>query len=75
MAADAISSGSGNNDGSIHRTQETTIPTRGPYVAKEKPETADLQELMARGGVEPPTPRFSVKNQEPKIWPWLQGLS
>jgi hypothetical protein len=49
MAADAISSGSGNNDGSIHRTQETTIPTRGPYVAKEKPETADLQELMARG--------------------------
>jgi hypothetical protein len=42
---------------------------------EEKPETADLQEFMAMGGVEPPTPRFSVKEMEAMICPWLQGLS
>jgi hypothetical protein len=31
--------------------------------------------VMARGGVEPPTPRFSVKTPEEKVWPWLQGHS
>ena len=35
----------------------------------------DLQVFMARGGVEPPTPRFSVKELEAMVWPWLQGLS
>ena len=35
----------------------------------------DLQVFMARGGIEPPTPRFSVKELEAMVWPWLQGLS
>jgi hypothetical protein len=34
-----------------------------------------LQGFMVRGGVEPPTPRFSVKTPDAVIWPWLQGLS
>jgi hypothetical protein len=44
-------------------------------VGEEGRETADLQGFMARGGIEPPTPRFSVKELEGMIWPWLQGLS
>jgi hypothetical protein len=55
--------------------RKTTIPTLGPFFGDQAAEVADLQEFMARGGVEPPTPRFSVKEQEAKIWPWLQGLS
>jgi hypothetical protein len=35
----------------------------------------DLQGFMARGGVEPPTPRFSVKEMEAMVWAVLQGLS
>jgi hypothetical protein len=30
---------------------------------------------MARGRIELPTPRFSVKNPAEKMWLWLQGLS
>jgi hypothetical protein len=32
-------------------------------------------DVMARARIELATPRFSVENQDEKMWPWLQGLS
>jgi hypothetical protein len=73
MEADGISSGSLPMDQFIE--QDTTIPSHGAPVGEERPEDAGLQGFMARGGVEPPTPRFSVKTPDAVIWAWLQGLS
>jgi hypothetical protein len=44
-------------------------------LSEKRPDDAGLQGFMARGGVEPPTPRFSVKELEAMVWPWMQGLS
>jgi len=51
-------------------TEPRTSPEGEPSEAGVR-----AQAWMARGGIEPPTPRFSVKELEAVVWPWLQGLS
>jgi hypothetical protein len=53
------------------------LPNRLPSDANRLPGGRRLPHsyAMARGRIELPTPRFSVKEPDPQIWPWLQGLS
>jgi hypothetical protein len=57
------------------RIRETAIRTRGVSARSARSEVGELLGFMARARIELATPRFSVKELEVMIWPWLQGLS